>query len=71
MSNLINYQTEFYLMLDKKCQDIIDSLYEIISRLNYYEHQCGFELATHFKKLRSKIIEMLKSYDSQEEETQS
>ena len=63
----INYQTEFYVLMDRRCQEVLDSLYKIIGELNYYEQRCDFILPQHFKKLREHIRKMLLSYDSPEE----
>jgi hypothetical protein len=62
-----DYQTEFYVLMDRRCQEIVDSLYKIIGELNHYEQKCNFALPHHFQKLREHIREMLQSYSSPEE----
>lgn len=57
------FQREFYLKLDKECQEVLDSCYMLVSQLNHYENDCGFELTSHVKEFKKYIFHMLKNYE--------
>jgi hypothetical protein len=57
------YEIEFYLKINRECQHLMDKCYAMISQLDHYENDCGFEFPGHVKKFKAKLFNMLKTYE--------